>query len=138
MSMTIRKAKPEDAQNILEWGLAQKEKNELDVKALLYPSTEVFCAENGRPLAYLPVQFAAVLESIIVNPNVPNFAQIKAVYYLLDRILEQAAKQGIREAYFLGTDSQVSQLAETVGFKELPWKVYRIRLKGEDECTSTS
>ena len=138
MKMMIRKAKPEDAQNILEWGLAQQEKNELDVNCLLYPSTEVLCAENGQAVAYLPVQLAAMLESVIVNPNVDRFYQNQALYYLVSRILEDAAKQGIREAYFLGTDEEISKLAEKVGFKELPWKVFRIRLRGPSECEPTT
>lgn len=133
--MNIRTAKPEDAENILRWGEEQKDINLFDPDVLLYPTTDVGCAENGKPIVYLPVQLAAVLESIVFNPAASERERSIALYKLVGAVLENAARSGVREAYFACKSEPMVKFAERLGFEALPkeWTIMRVRLP---ECTT--
>jgi xanthine dehydrogenase iron-sulfur cluster and FAD-binding subunit A len=126
--MNIRLAIPDDAEKILAWSEANKERSHFDAQTLAYPLTEVICAENGKTQLYMPVQLAAVLEAMAPNPEATEMEKAKALYLSIYAIFEQVRKQGVREIYFIGTDPQVVKLAERVGFEEVPWPVYRKKL----------
>lgn len=126
--MNIRIAGQEDAQRIIEWSFANREANDLDPDVLNYPLTEIFCAENGKPLGYLPAQLAAVLESFAPNPEATEQEKNAALYGLTDAIVETAANKGIKEIYFIGSNEEVNAFAERLGFKRIDLPVYRLKV----------
>lgn len=126
--MIVRKAKAEDAQNILDWGERDKHVNLFDREVLFYPTTETVCVENGKPVCYLPAQIVPMIESIILNPSANLRERGIAIYKAIDGLLEQAHKDGMREAYFVCESDDMGKFAMKVGFEKLPWPVYRIRM----------
>lgn len=126
--MNIRKAKAEDAANILDWGEREKSVNLFDREVLYYPTTETLCVENGKPICYLPAQVVPMIESIILNPDATILERGKAIRKAIDGLLESAYKDGMREAYFVCESQDMVDYAQRVGFEKLEWPVCRIRL----------
>lgn len=124
--MKIRLALPEDAENILKWN------PELDMDALLYPTTDVVCAENGKPIAFLPVHLVGMLEGLVVNPSASKEAASMGTYEALDCIAERLAKRGARELYFFGDNEELARQAERLGFEKIEKPVYCLKLRGEE------
>jgi len=125
--MIIRIAGQEDAQKIIEW----MQKNEIaefgvgDAEALSHPLTEIFCAENGKPLAYIPVQLVGMLMPIGFNPESTPEERKDAVYTSLDAIITQIRKYKVRELIFYSDDEKAIERAESIGFRQVKGVVLR-------------
>ena len=103
---------------------------EFDSGILAYPTTRLLCAYNSHPVGFLPVHKAAILETLALNPEASNEDKAQAMRDLVKAATLTASSDGIKEIYFLGTDKHVIDIATKpgVGFEELPWKIYRMKL----------
>jgi hypothetical protein len=133
--MIVRTATVQDASKIVTWSVCNKAANDLDMDVFSYPLMEIFCAENGSPVAYLPVQLAAILESFAPRPDATDAEKRRALHDLLSAILPAIEKRGVREVYFIASEDSLLKDAERLGFQKIEAPVYRLKLKGE-ECDS--
>ena len=125
----VRLAAPDEP--YLAWFEANKERNDFDPAVLGYPTTKVLAAYklDGTVLAYMPVQTVAMLESIATNPEVGSMKRTAGVVEMTQAAAMLASLGGIRECFFCSTDDLTAGGAELMGFEELPYKVYRLRIK---------
>lgn len=103
---------------------------EFDPRILTYPTLRVLCAYNEHGTkAYLPSQLALVLESVGKNPDADRLTMAQALRDLVKGKELIASQLGVREIYFIGTDSFVADMASGQdGFEVLKWPVLRMKL----------
>lgn len=115
---------------VIDWCQANSERNAFDRDVLDYPATKVLAAHNnGTVYAYMPVQGVAMLESIGPNPAINPIQIAAAIVEMVKGACLMAYANGMRECYFLSSDSLTAEGAKKMGFEELPYKVYRKRLE---------
>lgn len=104
---------------------------EFDEGILSYPTTRMLCSYNSRPVGFLPVHKACILETLALNPESSDEEKTQAMRDLVKGATLNASSDGIKEIYFLGTDERVVKIATNprAGFEELPWKIYRMKLQ---------
>lgn len=125
--MIIRTALPEEASEVLDW----MQKNTIsefgvgDAEALSNPLTVVLCAENGRRLAYVPVQLVGMIMPIGFNPEATPEERQEAVYESLDAIITQAKQNSVCEIMFYSDDEKIIRRAEHIGFRKVKGVVLR-------------
>lgn len=123
----VRPVRPADQKDFNEY-VAITEKNEFDPEVLTYPSTTMLVAHDGKPVVFLPVQLAVVLESLAIRPDASDFQVSVALKELVSVVSVLAAQRQLGEMYFIGTNERTNAFATKNGFTELPWKVYRLKL----------
>lgn len=129
----IRPAKPEDAEQFLEWSLATKG-NEFDPAAAKHASTITLCAyDQTGPLAYLPLQQPIMqpffLESLAARPGLTKAETAAVLKEFMQAAVTLAEIKGVGEIYFLGTEEGTDAMAANQMFEKLPYTVYRVRVK---------
>ncbi len=136
--MNVRTATLDDAGRIVAWSAANIERNGLDVDVLGYPTTEIACAENGEgPVYYLPMQVVVMLESAAPKPGTDKHTRAVALHAIVGSMLKQMTEKGIREVYFVGTDEETNRYAEQLGFRKVPWPVYKVKLCASEASSAT-
>lgn len=124
----VRLAEP-TTEPVVDWCQANSARNAFDRDVLDYPSTKVLAAhDNGTVHAYLPVQGAAMLESIGPNPDSTPLEIANGVVECVKGAALMAYANGMRELFFLASDDLTAQGAEKLGFEKLDFTVYRKRL----------
>lgn len=127
-AVMVRLADP-DVEPVIDWCQNNSERNSFNRDILTYPTTKVLAAyedkPDGRVLAYLPVQGAAMLESIGPNPEVSVQELTQGLIECVQGAALMAHANGYREIYFLVSDENTALGAEYMGFREAPFKVYR-------------
>jgi hypothetical protein len=125
--ITIRIARPEDAEAIITWGAEHIE----DQRVLLYPTTQILCAENGTPLVYAPMHGVLVIDSLASKEGVPRGTQALALREIVHAARQIAGRVGIKEIlFFTGPDDgKLERLASRHGFEKLPFQGWRMRLE---------
>lgn len=120
-----------DKEPVAAWCEANSSRNEFDDEVLNYPTTKILSATNGngRVLAYMPVQFAAMLESIGPNPEATPMEVAAGIVEMVKGAAMLAYSYGCRELYFLATDDATAEGSKKLGFEELPYRIFRKRLK---------
>lgn len=114
---------------VIDWCQKNSGRNSFDRDVLDYPSTKVLAAhEDGTVYAYMPIQGTAMLESIGPNPEATPTQIAQGVMELVKGAALLAHQAGYRELYFLASDETTALGAEKMGFKLLPYRVYRKRL----------
>lgn len=126
--ITVRLAKPEEAGTILKWMIANSQRNNFDMDAVMYPSTMVLCAENGMPRVFMPMQAVFVLDSLGPDPAIGHCEQVVALAELLQAAKSLARGMKVGELYFIGSDPEVNKQAELRGFKRVELPVYRLKV----------
>lgn len=117
----------EDQETFLTW-VNSSPKNEWDSGVLKYPTLRVICAYNGRPVSFLPVHDALVMESIAVNKDAGDLERAQALRDLTKAAELHASARGMRELYFICTDEDVLKIAKNHGFEQVEFPVLRMRL----------
>lgn len=127
--LKLRFGNPEDAAQIVNW-LNANPNNEFNPEVLKYPTLRIFTAysESGNE-AHLPFQRVLMLESYAPRPGMPLAVSAQALRDFTKAAELIASSEGIREIYFLDGAAGVSELALANGYEEVPFKVYRMRLK---------
>ena len=125
----IRPVRPEDAKMFADWSL-ENPHNEFDPEVAKYPSTFVLCAyDKDGPLAYQPVQQPFMLDSLATRPGASKLQVAAALKEFAQAAVTQAYIKGVGEIYFLGTEEGTSEMCSNHLFEELPYKVYRCKVK---------
>jgi N-acetylglutamate synthase-like GNAT family acetyltransferase len=128
----VRPVRQDDLETLVKW-LHETPNNLFDRDVLRYPETTVLCAHDAKPVMYLPVQVAAVLESIAHKPDATPLEMAEALKETLKVITYLCKQRGIHEIYFLCKDEDVVKLATRHGFEEMPWKTLRLKLDKLEE-----
>jgi len=125
----VRPAKPEDAKAFYDWSM-ENPSNEFDPEVARTPSTFVLCAyDKDGPLAYQPVQQVFMMDSFASRPGATKFQNAKALETLFQTTVTQAHVKGVGEIYYLSTEPGTDNLTKNHAFEELPYKVYRAKIK---------
>ena len=123
----VRNAKPEDAQEYAKWAPFTEDAC-LDAGVLAYPTTRTLVAHAGKPLVYLPVQLAAMLESVAVSPDASPLEIAESYRQLVKSVVFAMNSQGVREIYFLSKHPTVIKMATDNGFEVVPLTCLRLKL----------
>lgn len=125
----VRPARPEESKMFLDWSLENPE-NGFDPEVPKYPTTVTWCAyDKDGQVAFLPVQLAYIMESFASRPGLTPRRQADALKEFTQNLVTQAALHGVGEIYFLGTSEDTNAYAENYIFEEVPYKVYRAKLR---------
>ncbi len=124
----VRFADPKQ-EPVEDWCRNNSARNAFDPSVLSYASTKVLAGHNnGTTFAYMPVQGAAILESIGINPEAKPLDVATAVMEMTKAAILLAQGAGFGEAYFLASDNVTAEGAKRMGFVEMPYKVYRRKI----------
>jgi hypothetical protein len=126
----VRPVRPEDTKKFVDWSL-ETPNNEFDPEVAKYPSTIVLCAyDKDGALAYQPVQQAFIMDSFASRPGASKLQVATAMKEIFQGLVTQAHIKGVGEIYYLGTEPGTNHMAANQEvFEELPWKIYRAKLK---------
>src|SRR5579883_1064175 len=83
----IRPALKSDAPLYAEYAAANSARSLFDMNVLTYPNTSVYVAHSGDPVMFLPVQMAAVLESLAPKPGLPRSEQARALAEIVTSVV---------------------------------------------------
>lgn len=123
----VRPADEKDIPKLEKW-LKDTANNLFDPDVLTYPQTTILAAHDTEPIVYMPVQIAAVLESLAVRPGASPLEFASAIKELIKTVAFLSKTRGIHELYFVSKDENVNRLAAKHGFEEVPWKLLRLKL----------
>jgi len=125
----VRPAQAEDSEQFLEWS-RNTPNNGFDPEVARYPSTITWCVyDRFGPLAYMPMQCPLVMDSLASRPGASKSEIAAALKELTQQFVTQAHIRGAGEILFLGTEEGTDRMATNQLFEELPYKVYRLRVK---------
>lgn len=125
----VRPARPADAPAFTKWSLNTKD-NLFDPDVAMYPTTVVWTAFNKKgPVAFMPVQRPLMLESLAINPQAGRLDVATALKELAQNAVTQAHAQGAGEIYFVCKDESTIEFAKRLAYKEMPYRIFRIKLK---------
>ena len=137
----VRPIRPGDSAQFVEWSRNTKN-NLFDADVPLYPTSVVRCAfDSSGPVVYAPLQFPVFIEALAINPNSSEMQIASGLKALTQDAVSQAYIRGSGEVYFVCKDESTIKLAVHHGYKEMPYKVYRIKLNDlekPDKNTSQS
>lgn len=130
----VRPAKQTEGQLYFDWA-NENIVNEFDPEVAKFPSSFTWCAyDKDGPLAYQTVQQPFMLESLAPRPGSTKQQIAIALKELTQNVITQASLKGIGEIYYLGADADTDAMASNQIFTELPYKIFRIKIK-DLECS---
>src|SRR5690242_13566518 len=125
----VRPARQDEKKMLLDWSL-ENPGNGFDPEVPMYPTTVTWCGfDKDGQVAFLPVQLAYVMESFAPRPGLSPRRQAEALKEFTQNLITQAHLNGVRELYFLGSNPETNEYAENYIFEEVPYKVYRAKLR---------
>lgn len=125
----VRPAVAEDGKQFFEWS-SNTPNNGFDPQVAAYPSTITWVVyDESGPLAYMPMQCPLVMDSLATRPGASKSEIAAALKELTQQFVTQAHIRGAGEILFLGTEEGTDKMAQNQLFEELPYKVYRLRIK---------
>ena len=125
----VRPVRPDEGQMFFDWSKENPE-NEFDPQVALFPSSTTWCAfDKDGPLAFQTIQRPFMLESLAMRPGATNMQTASALRELTQNAVTQAAGNGVGEIYFLGSSEATNDFAKAHIFEELPYKVFRVKLR---------
>jgi hypothetical protein len=120
---------PKDGQMFLDWA-AENPVNEFDPEVAKFKSSYTWCAyDKDGPLAYQTIQRPLMLESLAHRPGATKQQTAIALRELTQNAITQSQLLGAGEIYYLGSDTPTNDMATSQVFEELPYKVYRLKIK---------
>jgi hypothetical protein len=124
----VRKVESRDVPLLDQW-LQDTPRNLADRSVFFYPHTTVNVAfKNDRKLAFMPVQLAAVLESLAINPANTERETALALAELTKAVVMQSRERGVKEIYFVCKDESTAEFAKRQLFEELPYRTFRLKI----------
>ena len=124
----VRKVESRDVNELDQW-LTATANNLADRDVFFYPHSTVNVAFSGaKKLAFMPVQLAAVLESLAINPANSERETAKALAELTKAIVLQSRERGVKEIYFVCKDESTAEFAKRQLFEELPYRTFRLKI----------
>jgi hypothetical protein len=122
----VRPLRPDDIPLLTDWITRIADRNLLDADAMKH--ARVLVAHDDKPLLFLPVQGAAVLESLAPRPDATAAEIALALRELIKQVAFICRTGGVNEIYFFCKDEDVLRLAQRHGFEEMPWKCVRLKI----------
>ena len=125
----VRPHRADDAETHWNWAV-KNPVNGFDPGVVGYPTSFVLCAyDETGPLAYMPVQQPLMMESLAPRPGLSKLQTAAVLKAITQAVVTQSYVKGAGEIYFLGTDPPTDEFATGRIFEELPYKVYRVKIK---------
>lgn len=112
--LKVRFADKDDHAQVIEW---INRNQSFDPGILKYPTLQLICAHNGKPISFLPVHRGLILESLASNPWATELEKAEALKDLTKAAELLASSYGIKELYFMVSDKDVQKIAENHGFE---------------------
>ena len=114
---------------VLDWS-KENPLNGFDPEVLNFPTTITLCAyDKEGPAAFLPFQQPYMVESFAPRPGLSKLQAAAAFKEMFQAIVTQAHVRGVGEIYYLGTDEDTNDMTTSRMFEELPYKVYRVKVR---------
>jgi N-acetylglutamate synthase-like GNAT family acetyltransferase len=130
----VRPIRPEDQEAFVDWSARNLARNQFDLDILNYRQTVILCAHDGKPLLFMPVQLAIMLESLAPRPESSDLQRAAAIKELIHAIVLLAKSAGMGELYFVSKDQDIIDLAQRHGFEEAPGTVLRLKVDKLEEA----
>lgn len=123
----VRPAEQRDAASYAEWC---KSNPHFDSSVLTYPATQTLAAYNqSGAIAFMPLAHPVCMDAIAFRPGLLDAEKALAMKELTKTAVFLAHSSGAGEVMFLGSNEGTNQFARNHIFEELPWKVYRVRVR---------
>ena len=120
---------PKDGEMFLGWA-KENEHGEFDPAVALFPSSFTWCAyDKDGPLAFQTIQQPFMLETLAFRPGATHRQKTVAIRELTHNAIAQASLKGAGEVYFVATEEGTNDLADSQMFEELPWRVFRAKIR---------
>lgn len=125
----VRPAQPHEGQLVFDWGM-ENSKGNFDPEVARFGSSITWCAyDKDGPLVFQTIQRPLMLESLAPRPRATKQQIASAMKELTQNAVSQAHVMQAGEIYFLGSDKDTDEFATNHIFEELPYKVFRVKLK---------
>jgi len=132
----VRGAYPHETQMFFDWSVENTDKGKFDPEVARFKSSITWCAyDEDGPLVFQTIQRPLMLESLAPRPGATKEQIASAMKELTQNAVTQAHVMDSGELYFLGTDEETNEFAKNKIFEELPYRVFRCKLK-DLSCTS--
>ena len=128
--LTVRAAEPKDSETYAAWLAKDRDINLVDPLVYNYPTCNTLAVEQDGEVAAMQ-SFHAVLmvEALAPKPGLTAKQTARATKKLFDTIEEIARISGIREVWFASEYPPMQRMVQRHGCQEVPYKVYRKRVK---------
>ena len=124
----VRKVEARDVPLLSQW-LQDTPNNLADRDVFFYPQSTVNVAfKQDKKLAFMPIQLAAVLESLAINPANTERETALALAELTKAAVLQSRERGVKEIYFVCKDESTAEFAKRQLFEELPFRTFRLKI----------
>ena len=131
----VRPIKENEGRLFLDWA-TENSHGEFDPQVPLFPSSTTWCAyDKDGPLVFQTIQRPLMLETLAPRPGATKEQVALAMKELTQNAITTAHVLGAGEIYYLGSDDGTDALATNHIFEELPYKVFRVKIR-ELTCTS--
>lgn len=124
----IRKAEQRDIPLLAHW-MANTPNNLVDAAVFGYKNTQVYVAHKDKPVAFMPIQLTATLESLAFPPDASETQKAAAIAQLIKTAVFIAREKEISEIYFYTSDPKIAAFAQRHKFEELPHRSFRLRIR---------
>jgi len=125
----VRPSTPKDFPLFSKWLVEGTKDNLFDPAVFTYKGTTAWCAYNkSGPLVFMPAQRPFMMESLAINPDASEIDIAVALRELFHTIVSEAHKASEGEIYFGCQDEATIAFATKHEFKEVPFKMFRVRL----------
>ncbi len=129
-----RPVRSADSEQFKQWSIANASKNNFDPDVPNFPSTFVLCAyDKTGPLCYMPIQSPFFMEGIAPRPGLSKEDTAICLKEFTQAAVTQAHIKGVGEIYFLGSEDGTDAMATNHVFEELPYRVFRLKLKDTEQ-----
>jgi len=128
-NMFVRPARPDDADKFLKYSL-ETPGNLFDPGVPQYQNTFIRCVfDSNGPVLFAPIQRPLVIDALAFRPESGSMERAVAMKEMVQDVISQAYIQGSGEVMFVCKDSSTAEFAKRQLFEELPYRLFRIRLK---------
>lgn len=132
----VRPAQAHEGQLVFDWGM-ENDKGNFDPEVARFKSSITWCAyDKDGPVCFQTIQRPLMLESLAPRPGATRQQIASAMKELTQNAVSQAHVMDAGEIYFLGSDEDTDGFATNHIFEELPYKVFRLKIKDLTKCTS--
>ena len=112
--VTIRPIRPDEADQAIDWFLANAHNSNFDEKMLRYPGTRILAADpldGSKPWLYVPIHPTYILDSIAPNPDA-NDCQIGLALRKITEIAKWEARgMGAGTVHFVPSEARIRDFA---------------------------
>ncbi len=140
MTIFVRPARREDSEKFTEW--ASPLIPNFDPAVVSHPGSYTLCAFSEKGiLGFLPIQAPIIsstqmLETLVMKPDATDLEIAGALREFVKSAITIGYMKDAGEIYFVGDHEVTNKIAARI-FEQVPYPVYRLRLK-ELECKEST